>query len=182
MQKYIVLDRDGVINYDSDEYIKSPQEFIPIPGSLAAIARLNKAGYKVIVATNQSGIARGYFNLATLEDIHKKLIDLLAQAGGEIEEIFYCPHGPDDNCDCRKPQPGMLKDIIAKYLIHPDNLPVIGDSLRDLQMAQVMGAKAILVKTGKGESTAIKIASLPEFANVPVYADLAAAVDALISP
>ncbi|MEW6647478.1 MAG: D-glycero-beta-D-manno-heptose 1,7-bisphosphate 7-phosphatase [Pseudomonadota bacterium] len=178
MLKLIVLDRDGVINEDSDDYIKSPEEFIPIPGSLEAIARLTQAGWRVVVATNQSGVARGYYDLATLQRIHDKLHRLLAPLGGQIEAIFYCPHGPDDHCDCRKPKPGLFRDIEARLQISLRGVPAVGDSLRDLEAAQAVGADPILVRTGKGERTLAKGKGL---AGVPVHADLAAVVDALLS-
>lgn len=178
--KLIILDRDGVINYDSDEYIKSPEEFIPIPGSLEAIARLNKAGYCVAVATNQSGIARGYYSEDTLAQMHAKLERLLQEVGGKIDAIYYCPHGPQDDCDCRKPKPGLLKQILQAYNVQGSNIPVIGDSLRDLQAAITVGAKPILVKTGKGEGTVAKLAEQPELVDVPIYDDLNAAVDYLL--
>ncbi|GAB4296637.1 MAG: D-glycero-beta-D-manno-heptose 1,7-bisphosphate 7-phosphatase [Thiohalomonadaceae bacterium] len=178
MPKLIVLDRDGVINEDSDAYIKSPEEFIPIPGSLEAIARLTQAGWRVVVATNQSGVARGYYDLATLQRIHDKLHRLLAPLGGQIEAIFYCPHGPDDHCDCRKPKPGLFRDIEARLHLSLRGVPTIGDSLRDLEAAQAVGAQPILVRTGKGERTLAKGKGLD---GIPVYADLAAAVDALLS-
>ena len=176
--KLIILDRDGVINKDSDEYIKSVDEFIPLPGSLEAIARLKKAGYTIAVATNQSGIARGYFDEATLAAMHDKLAHLLDEQGGEIDYIAYCPHGPDDNCDCRKPLPGLLKEISTHFNTELTNVPIIGDSLRDLQSARSVGAYPILVKTGKGERT---LENADHISDVPVYADLAAAVDALLN-
>jgi D-glycero-D-manno-heptose 1,7-bisphosphate phosphatase len=176
--KLIILDRDGVINEDSDEYIKSVDEFIPLPGSLEAIARLKKAGYTIAVATNQSGIARGYFDEATLAAMHDKLAHLLDEQGGEIDYIAYCPHGPDDNCDCRKPLPGLLKEISTHFNTELTNVPIIGDSLRDLQSARSVGAYPILVKTGKGERT---LENADQISDVPVYADLAAAVDALLN-
>ncbi|KPJ89740.1 MAG: hypothetical protein AMJ53_15505 [Gammaproteobacteria bacterium SG8_11] len=179
--KLVILDRDGVINYDSDEYIKSPDEFIPLPGSLEAIARLNQAGYTVVVATNQSGVARGYFSEQTLAQMHAKLAQLLAQVGGKIDAIYYCPHGPDDNCDCRKPKPGLLQQILQKYDADVADIPVIGDSLRDLQSALAVGAQPILVKTGKGERTLAKLAQEPELLSVPIFADLYEAVDYLLT-
>lgn len=179
--KLIILDRDGVINYDSDEYIKSPEEFIPIPGSLEAIARLNKAGYCVTVATNQSGIARGYYSEDTLAQMHAKLDHLLQEVGGKIDAIYFCPHGPQDQCDCRKPKPGLLKQILNAYNVQGANVTVIGDSLRDLQAAITVGAKPILVKTGKGEQTIAKLAEQPELAQVPIYDDLNSAVDHLLT-
>lgn len=177
MLKLIVLDRDGVINQDSDDYIKSPEEFIPLSGSLEAIARLTQAGWRVVVATNQSGVARGYYDLATLQRIHGKLHRLLTPLGGQIEAIFYCPHGPDERCDCRKPKPGLFRDIEARLQVSLRGVPAVGDSLRDVEAAQAVGAQAILVRTGKGERTLAKGKGLDD---VPVYADLAAAVDALL--
>ncbi len=175
--KLIILDRDGVINRDSDNFIKSVDEFEPLPGSLEAIARLNQAGYRVAVATNQSGIARGYYDLPTLNAMHDKLRRLLSQHGGRIDMIAFCPHGPDDGCTCRKPQPGMYLEIASRMEVPLDNVPVIGDSLRDLQAAQAVKAKPILVRTGKGERTIVKGEGLE---GIPVYDDLAAAVNALL--
>lgn len=151
--KLIILDRDGVINEDSDEYIKSPHEWRPIAGSLEAIALLNQHGYTVTVATNQSGIARGYYNLDTLAQIHQKMHAAVHALGGTIDSVFYCPHGPDDDCDCRKPKPGLLHQIKTHYGISLENVPVIGDSWRDLQAAIAVNAKPFLVLTGKGLKT-----------------------------
>ena len=177
--KLIILDRDGVINEDSDEYIKSPEEFIPLPGSLEAIARLKQAGYTVAVATNQSGIARGYYDETILAAMHEKLARLLDVKGGGIDFIAYCPHGPNDNCSCRKPLPGLLYEIGTHFKIDLTNVPMIGDSLRDIQAARTVGGYPILVKTGKGERT---LATTPseELDEVPVYSNLAAAVDAIL--
>lgn len=176
--KLIILDRDGVINEDSDEYIKSIEEFIPLPGSLEAIARLKQAGYTIAVATNQSGIARGYFDEATLAAMHDKLARLLDEQGGKIDYIAYCPHGPDDDCNCRKPLTGLLTEIANHFNVDLTNVPVIGDSLRDIQSARRVGACPILVKTGKGTRT---LENSAELTDVPVYANLADAVDALLS-
>ena len=177
MTKTIILDRDGVINEDSDAYIKSPDEWLPIPGSLEAIARLNRAGFRVVVATNQSGVARGYFDLAMLHRIHQKMLDSLKQVGGHLDGIFFCPHGPDDGCDCRKPRAGLLHQIAEQFQIELTGIPAIGDSLRDLQAAQEVGAQPILVLTGKGGQT---LRALNGKAGLPVYRDLAAAVDTLL--
>jgi len=173
----IILDRDGVINYDSDEYIKSPEEWVPIPGSLEAIARLNQAGYQVVVATNQSGLARGYFDIATLDRIHKKMHDALALHGGKVAALFYCPHGPDEGCDCRKPRPGLFEQIARQFTVDLKGVPAIGDSLRDVEAARAVGARPILVRTGKGS----RVAQQDVPGDVPLYADLAAAVDALLA-
>lgn len=148
----MILDRDGVINEDSDQFIKSPEEWLPIPGSLEAIALLNRHGYRVVVITNQSGIARGLFDLDVLQLIHDKMRRLLAEQGGRIERIFFCPHGPDSHCSCRKPKPGLFEECAAQFGALTDVFS-IGDSLRDLQASQTAGAKPILVKTGKGRQT-----------------------------
>ena len=178
MSAYIILDRDGVINFDSDNYIKSPDEWEAIPGSLAAIAALNRAGYKVLVATNQSGIGRGYYDLDTLHRIHEKMCAELALEKGEIEKIFFCPHHPNEGCLCRKPKPGMLNQMAATYAINLADCYFVGDSQSDVAVAQAVGCKPILVKTGKGERT---LANHPELTHVPVFADLAQAVDFILS-
>jgi D-glycero-D-manno-heptose 1,7-bisphosphate phosphatase len=175
--KLIILDRDGVINYDSDEFIKSPDEWIPIPGSLEAIARLNQAGYRVIVSTNQSGIARGLFNMVTLNAIHQKMHRCALRVGAEIDAVFFCPHAADDNCDCRKPKPGMLQEIAKRFDISLKGVPTVGDSLRDLQAGFVVGCTPYLVRTGKGEKTLAK-GGLPP--GTTVHDNLAAVVDHLL--
>ena len=176
--RLVILDRDGVINEDSDAYIKSPDEWVAIPGSLEAIARLCNAGYTIAVATNQSGIARGYFNREVLDAIHQKMHEQALSAGGEIDLVGVCPHGPDDDCDCRKPKPGLMRQIADHYQVRLDGVPVVGDSLRDLEAGAAVGASPMLVLTGKGEKTA---ADLPgALASTPVYANLAMAADALL--
>jgi D-glycero-D-manno-heptose 1,7-bisphosphate phosphatase len=170
--KLVILDRDGVINHDSDLYIKSPEEWRPIPGSLDAIARLCKWGYRVVVATNQSGIGRGLFVMDTLNAIHEKMMKAVAQAGGRIDAVFFCPHTNADLCHCRKPRPGMLAEIATRYNTDLAGVPAIGDSLRDLEAAATVGAQPILVRTGKGRKTEGDPA-MP--ANTLVFADLAAA-------
>lgn len=144
----IILDRDGVINYDSEFYIKSPQEWLPIPGSLEAIARLNQAGYQVVVATNQSGVGRGLYDVATLNKIHEKMHTELARVHGKIDAIFYCPHTPDDHCSCRKPKPGLLYQIADHYQISLEGVPLVGDTLRDVEAAYTVGCQPVLVATG----------------------------------
>jgi D-glycero-D-manno-heptose 1,7-bisphosphate phosphatase len=176
--KLIILDRDGVINFDSAQFIKSPDEWKPIPGSLAAIARLNYAGYRVVVATNQSGVGRGLFEMDTLNAIHEKMLKALAQVGGRIDAIFFCPHTSADNCACRKPKPGMLIEISNRFNTNLSGVPAIGDALRDLQAAVAVGAKPMLVLTGKGKKTAID----PELpAGTLIFPDLAAAVAHLLA-
>ena len=181
IKQLIILDRDGVINEDSDEYIKSPDEFVPIAGSLKAIARLSQAGYTIVVATNQSGIARGYFDEATLHAMHDKLRTLLAAEGGYIDSIYFCPHGPDDHCDCRKPKAGLLQQILNDYTVDPDATIAIGDSLRDLQAAQAVGISSLLVRTGKGKKTEAQLGKDKVLAATPVFDNLSDAVDALLT-
>jgi len=175
--KLIILDRDGVINHDSDDFIKSPDEWIPIPGSLEAIARLNQAGYRVVVCTNQSGIARGLFNIVTLNAIHQKLHAAAQQVGAHIDAVFFCPHAADDNCDCRKPKPGMLQEIARRFDVSLKGVPTVGDSLRDLQAGYVSGCVPHLVTTGKGPKTLAK-GGLPP--GTTIHADLAAVVNHLL--
>lgn len=176
--KLVILDRDGVINYDSDDYIKSPEEWIPIPGSLEAIARLNREGYRVVVASNQSGVARGLYDMDTLNRIHNKMLQLLHNMGGEIDGIFFCPHGPDEGCRCRKPRPGMLEEIAERMKINLTGVYAVGDSERDIVAARDVMALPVLVKTGKGKRT---IKSSKQLQDVPVYNDLMAFVEALLS-
>jgi D-glycero-D-manno-heptose 1,7-bisphosphate phosphatase len=175
--KLVILDRDGVINHDSAAYIKSPEEWKPIPGSLEAIALLSQAGYRVLVATNQSGVGRGLFEMATLNAIHDKMHRALGLAGGRIDGIFYCPHAHDADCSCRKPKTGLLEEIAHRFGVSLEGVPFIGDSLRDLQAAVAVGAQPILVLTGKGKKTR-KDGDLPE--GTVVYDDLAAAVSSLL--
>lgn len=176
-QNYVLLDRDGVINYDSADYIKSADEWIAIPESLKAIALLNQHGYKVAVITNQSGLSRGYYSEATLAEIHHKMHQLVSQAGGKIDAVYYCPHGPDDHCLCRKPKPGLLNDFSAEKNTPLDQVFFIGDKLSDIQAAQVVGAKPILVKTGYGSITAKKN---PDFKH-PIFENLYDAAKFIIS-
>lgn len=175
--RLIILDRDGVINEDSDAYIKSPAEWVPLPGSLEAIARLHHAGWRVVLASNQSGLARGLFDLDALLRIHEKMHRALAQFGGVIDAIFFCPHGPEDNCRCRKPKPGLFEDIAARLHVDLQGVPAVGDSRRDIEAARASGATPMLVRTGKGRAVNTQDTAL---ADVAVYDDLAAAVDALL--
>jgi D-glycero-D-manno-heptose 1,7-bisphosphate phosphatase len=176
--KLVILDRDGVINYDSATFIKSPAEWIPIPGSLEAIAMLNQSGYRVAVATNQSGIARGLFDMAALNAIHDKMHRALSQVGGRVDALFYCPHAADDHCDCRKPKTGMIEDISRRFSIELNHVYAVGDALRDMQAFSNAGCKPILVRTGKGEETLAQ-GQLPP--KVLVMADLAEAAQHIIA-
>ncbi len=169
--KLIILDRDGVINHDSDRFIKTPEEWLPIPGSLEAIATLTQADFHVVVATNQSGIGRGLFDMSMLNMIHEKMHRAVNQAGGRIDAIFYCPHASDSTCECRKPRPGMMKEIANRFHTSLDGVPAVGDSLRDLEAAASVGARPILVVTGKGKKTRDQC-TLP--AGTLVESDLAA--------
>jgi len=177
----IILDRDGVINYDSDDYIKSVDEFVLIPGSLEAIARLNQAGFKVAIATNQSGISRSYYTLDTLHAMHDKLAKLLLEHGGKIDKIYFCPHGPNEQCACRKPLPGMLQQAMNELESDPSDTIMIGDSIKDLAAAKAACITAMLVKTGKGERSLAKIKSEQIYTAIPIYADLRAATNAILN-
>ncbi len=175
--KLIILDQAGVINESSDTFIKSPEEWIAIPGSLEAISRLTHAGYRVIIATNQSGIGRGLLDMATYNAINDKMYRAVNQAGGRIDAIFFCPHTAADNCTCRKPETGLFAEIMQRYGVNLKSVPAVGDSLKDLQAAVSVGALPILVLTGNGEVTR-NAQDLPE--QTQVYDDLAALVDVLV--
>ena len=182
MNKLIILDRDGVINEDSDNYIRSVSEWQPIEGSIRAIAALSKAGYQLAITTNQSGIARGYFPVTELNAMHQKMTDLVTSEGGKIDAIFFCPHGPDDQCSCRKPQPGMVLDALTQFQQKPENCWVVGDSLRDIQAGLQAGCKAALVRTGKGERTLRVIAEKETaYSNIPVFTNLYDFVEQLLN-
>jgi D-glycero-D-manno-heptose 1,7-bisphosphate phosphatase len=174
--KLIILDRDGVINYDSAQYVKSPEEWRPIDGALDAIARLTHGGYRAVIATNQSGIGRGLFDMATLNAINSKMMKAVGQAGGRIEAVFYCPDTAESSSAFRKPAPGMLREIGERFNTPLAGVPAVGDSLRDLQAAAAVGAQGILVLTGKGETTR-ESGGMPE--GTLVYPDLAAVAQAL---
>lgn len=177
--KLAILDRDGVINFDSDQYIKTPAEWRPIPGSIEAIARLNQHGYRVAVATNQSGIGRGLFDMATLNAINDKMMEMVFRHGGRIDALFFCPHTAAEDCACRKPRTGMLEEIAARFHTELKGVPCVGDSLKDLQAAAAVGAQPILVLTGKGKQTREE-AGLPP--RTLVYEDLAEASRQLVAP
>ena len=179
----VILDRDGVINHDSDDYIKSPDEWQPLPGSLEAIARLCRADYTVVVATNQAGVGRGLFSLEMLTRIHRKMASSIRDKGGRLDSIFFCPHSPADQCGCRKPKPGMLLEISDRLSIGLSGVPVVGDSLRDLEAAAAAGAMPVMGKTGRGRLTQEKLSQgelSHTLGQTPVYADLAAFTDAVL--
>jgi D-glycero-D-manno-heptose 1,7-bisphosphate phosphatase len=187
--KLIILDRDGVINHDRDDYVKSADECIPIAGSIDAIVRLHKAGFTVVIATNQAGLAKGKFELEDLEAMHEKITRRVEENGGELGGIFYCPHHPDDNCKCRKPKPGLLDAIEAEFNTSVESSYFIGDSLRDLQAAVQKGCKPVLVKTGNGVRTMAQL-TVPSFQitspiidadQVQVFDNLAAAADFILA-
>ena len=175
--KLVILDRDGVINIDSDKFIKRPEEWKPIPGSLEGIARLNHSGFHVVVATNQSGIGRGLFDMTMLNAINEKMIDALAQVGGRLDAIFYCPHAAEAACNCRKPKSGMFEEIGERFNAPLRGIPSVGDSLRDLQASVAVGAQPMLVLTGKGEKTQAQ-GGLPE--GTQIFPNLGVAVKAII--
>ena len=178
--KLVILDRDGTINQDSDDYIKSPEEWIPLPGALEAIARLNHAGWHVVVASNQSGLGRGLFDMATFNAMHAKMNKLLSGVGGRIDAVFFCPHGPEDQCHCRKPLPGLFEQIGERLGVDLHGTHVVGDSLRDLQAGVQVGCEPHLVYTGKG--AAFRDQPLPDAfpSHTRTHADLAGFVDWLL--
>lgn len=176
--KLVILDRDGVINFDSAQFIKSPEEWKPIPGSLEAIAKLKQNGYRVVVATNQSGLGRELFDMDTLNRIHQKMHKAVIALGGQIDAVFYCPHPADSKCECRKPKPGMFRRISETLNVDLANVPAIGDSLRDLQACAAAGCQPILVMTGKGEKTKAE-GGLPE--GTLEFPNLAAAVEHILA-
>lgn len=175
--RLVILDRDGVINEDSDDFVKSAEEWIPIPGSLEAIARLNHAGITVAVATNQSGIGRGLFSIDDLNRMHAKFQRALGRVGGHVDGIFFCPHKPDDHCECRKPKPGLLRSVSLRFGLPLHDVPFIGDTRRDVEAALAARATPVLVRTGKGSRT---YDEHPELRDLPWFDDLAAAVDNLL--
>ncbi|WP_295404255.1 D-glycero-beta-D-manno-heptose 1,7-bisphosphate 7-phosphatase [uncultured Thiocystis sp.] len=182
-ERVLILDRDGVINEDSDAYIKSLNEWIPLPGSIEAIARLSHAGFRIAVATNQSGLGRGLFSLGDLNAMHQQLRNLVAAQGGRIEMIAFCPHGPDENCPCRKPKAGLLEEIARRMNVDLTAVPVVGDSIGDLIAARLVGAEPWLVMTGKGRRTLASIEKSDHdglLRDVPVCHDLVAVANRLI--
>lgn len=176
--RWVILDRDGVINADSDDYIKSEDEWHPLPGSIEAIAKLTSAGFQIGIATNQSGIARGLYSLETLDKIHTKMKNSVTAAGGKITAIAYCPHGPSDGCRCRKPLPGLLELLAQTHAFSLHHAPFVGDAMRDVEAARAVGAPPILVRSGKGHTTVERYRE--QLYNVPVFDDLLAASQYLI--
>jgi D-glycero-D-manno-heptose 1,7-bisphosphate phosphatase len=167
-ERWVILDRDGTINADSDAFVKSPDEWLPLPGSLEAIAELNRHGFKVAVITNQSGIARGLFDLATLAAMHEKMRRMLAELGGRVDAIYFCPHGPKQQCTCRKPKPGLFDAFAREADVDLRTVYAIGDSYRDIEAARAAGARPVLVKTGKGMKT---LQNHPQL-NIPIFDNL----------
>lgn len=174
--RLLILDRDGVINRDSAAFIKSPEEWIPIPGSLKAIAHANQLGFRVVVISNQSGVARGLFDIGQLNKIHAHMLDEIARFGGRVEAVFFCPHGPDDDCECRKPRPGLLLDVGRRLGIDLKSAILVGDRETDMAAASAVGAKKILVKTGHGREA---LDSMNDLSGITVCDDLAGAVESL---
>jgi D-glycero-D-manno-heptose 1,7-bisphosphate phosphatase len=175
----IILDRDGVINRDSRDYVKTAAEWLPLPGSIEAIALLSKAGYTIAVATNQSGLARGMFDRNALRAMHRKLRRLVAAEGGQVDRVVACPHGPGDNCACRKPRPGLLKRLQAYYGVSLAGVPYIGDSMKDVEAARAAGATPMLVRTGNGDNTVKALRG--DDADIDVFDDLLAAAHSLLA-
>ncbi|MCP1728158.1 D-glycero-D-manno-heptose 1,7-bisphosphate phosphatase [Natronospira proteinivora] len=179
--RLVILDRDGTINEESDDYIKSAEEWHALPGSLEAIARLNRGGWRVVVASNQSGLGRGYFTPSDLLGVHQKIQALLKTHGGEIDAFFFCPHHPDDGCHCRKPKPGMLHDIGKRFQTALKHVPVIGDTEKDVEAARAAGARPILVLTGRGRATREQLEAEDRLSGIEVFDNLAAAANVLLS-
>jgi D-glycero-D-manno-heptose 1,7-bisphosphate phosphatase len=176
--RFIILDRDGVINYESKNYIKTPEEWLPLPDSLEAIALLSQAGYTVTVATNQSGVGRGFYTEADLAVIHQKMLDSVKALGGKVDKVFYCPHLPEDHCSCRKPGIGLFEQIAGYYQLDLSNVIAIGDSLRDIKAARKVGCQPVLVLTGNGEKTLLNNRELAD--EIPIFPDLLSAVRHII--
>jgi D-glycero-D-manno-heptose 1,7-bisphosphate phosphatase len=178
--KLIILDRDGTINRDSDDFVKTPEEWLPLPGALEAIARLNQGGWRVVIASNQSGLGRGLFDVAALNAIHAKMHKLLAAVGGRVDAVFYCPHSPEESCNCRKPLPGLFEQIGTRFGVQLQGVPTAGDSLRDLQAGAAAGCEPHLVLTGK--SAHLRNGGQPEGlpAGTFVHADLAGFADFIL--
>jgi len=177
--RLVILDRDGVINHDSDAFVKSPSEWLPIDGSIEAIADLSNAGFTVAVATNQSGVGRKLIDMPTLEAIHRKMRQAVTDAGGDLGRIVFCPHHPDDDCDCRKPKPGLFNRLARQYGVPINGVPMIGDSERDIEAARAISGRPILVLTGNGQHTAATLAEKNE--EVETYPDLLAVAKQLIA-
>lgn len=179
--KLIILDRDGTLNQDRPDYVKSPEEWLPLPGALDAVARLNHAGWHVVIASNQSGLGRGLFDVSTLNAIHAKMHKLLAAVGGKIDAVFYCPHAAEENCHCRKPEPGLFEQIGERYGLDLHGVPTVGDSVRDLLAGVAVGCEPHLVLTGKG--AAYRTRKLPQTfpTATQTHADLAAFADILLA-
>ena len=175
--RLVVLDRDGTLNLDDKAIIAGPDDWVPVAGALEAVARLNQAGCRVVIATNQSGLGRGLFDADTMNRVHAKMNKLLAAVGARVDAVFFCPHSRDDACDCRKPKPGMFKRIADTFNVDLKCVPAIGDSLRDLQACAALGCQPMLVLTGKGEKTKAE-GNLPE--NTLEFANLAAAIEHLL--
>ncbi|MCC6295894.1 MAG: D-glycero-beta-D-manno-heptose 1,7-bisphosphate 7-phosphatase [Pseudomonadales bacterium] len=181
MNRWVILDRDGVINRDAPDYVKSLAEWQPLPGSIAAIARLSRAGYRVAIATNQSGGGRGLIRSEDLHAMHAELCRQVVRAGGVVDGIFYCPHAPEADCRCRKPRTGLLDAIARRFAIDLRGQPAVGDSLRDLEAARAAGCLPVLVRTGNGRATEMRLAAAA-LRDLPVYDDLAAVADAFAGP
>lgn len=182
-QKFLILDRDGVINVESPEFVKTPEEWVPIKGSLEAIGRLSQAGYEIVIITNQSGLGRGHFSADMLAKMHAKMIDQVQQHGGKIQSILFCPHKPDEGCECRKPKDGMYQELAERLNINFSNVYSVGDSVRDLLAAKTAGAKPVLVKTGNGKKSLKEIANNADLdlQSAPAFDNLASFANALLN-
>lgn len=177
--RLVILDRDGVINEDTGDFIKVPEQWVPVPGSLEAIARLRRAEYRVVIITNQSAVGRGLFTIDMMNKVHMRMFELIRQKGGEVDALLFCPHAPESGCGCRKPEPGLFHELARRLKVNLTGIPAVGDSLRDLRAAIAAGAQPVLVRTGKGEQTveAVRQCGDERLNQVPVYDDLASFVD-----
>ncbi|MEN9383756.1 MAG: hypothetical protein RI959_466 [Pseudomonadota bacterium] len=179
--KLIVLDRDGTLNMEPEDYLRAPEDWVPMPGALEAVARLNQGGWKVVIASNQSGLGRGLFDVATLNGVHARMHKLLAAVGGRVEAVFFCPHAPEDGCDCRKPAPGLFQQIMSRMGVLPAQVLAVGDSVRDAQAAAAAGCEAHLVLTGQSAQHRLGgfIEGLPE--GTRIHLDLSAFADFVLA-
>ena len=179
--RLIVLDRDGTLNADPEDYIRDPEQWVPLPGALEAVARLNHGGFRVVIASNQTGLGRGLFDVATLNAVHARMHKLLAAAGARVDAVFFCPHAPEDDCDCRKPAPGLYLDIAQRWGLAPAQMIAVGDSVRDAQAAVAAGCEAHLVLSGRSAGYTVQHPPSDLPAGVQVHSDLGAVADAILA-
>jgi len=180
--RLVILGRDGILNVYRDDHVKAPEEWQPLPGALEAVARLNHAGWHTVLATNQSGIGRGMIDMASVNAVHLHMMQRLAAVGGRLDGVFFCPHTPEENCDCRKPKPGLMRQIGQRYGIDLRTVPMVCDTLRDLQAAQAAGCEPHLVRSGRAADLddAQQAGIVAQVPGAEVHADLGGFVDFLL--